>query len=190
MRQTVPEQVPENIPEQVPEKVREKVAGQVHEEVREKVPEQVPEQVPKQTRFQRKTWTTKRLSQWRFVLLGTLFALAPINSRLFTPPSCHLHGPLSETPSCHLHGPLSNRDLSLPTNYHINPNTSKQFHFKAIIIPQQRNIGHNKDFGAISERASEQVPDEVPPRIRRKFDKRDSGAGSREGLGKGTGTDP
>ena len=74
MRQTVPEQVPEKIPGQVPEKVREKVAGQVHEEVLEKV----PEQIPKQTRVERRAWTAKRLSQWRFVLLGTLLALMPL----------------------------------------------------------------------------------------------------------------
>ena len=64
---------------------------------------------------------------------------------------------------------------SLPTNYHTGPNTSKQFHFEAIIIPQQRSVGvfcHRKDFGADSERASEQVPDEVPQRIWRRCGKR------------------
>ena len=72
-------------------------------------------------------------------------------------------------------GPFSDRHSSLPTNYHTGPNTSKQFHFEAIIIPQQRSVGvfcHRKDFGADSERASEQVPDEVPQRIRRRCGKR------------------
>ena len=74
MRQTVPEQVPEKIPGQVPEKVREKVPGQVHEEVLEKV----REQVPKQTKLQRRVWTAKRFSEWRFVLLGTFLGFMPL----------------------------------------------------------------------------------------------------------------
>ena len=70
-------------------------------------------------------------------------------------------------------GPFSDRHSSLPTNYHTGPNTSKQFHFEATITPQQRNVGvfcHRKDFiGADSERSSEQVPDEVPQRIRPQY---------------------
>ena len=72
-------------------------------------------------------------------------------------------------------GPFSDRHSSLPTNYHTGPNTSKQFHFEAIIIPQQRSVGvfcHRKDFGADSERASEQVPRRFRGRLQRRFGRR------------------
>ena len=116
VRQTVPEQVPEKIP------------GHGRRLMR-KFWRKVPEQVPKQTRFQR-AWTAKGLSQWRFVLLGTLLALMPLSRPKYNCKSrLHFFSRDIETQN-HRDIESENTEKLLSNNYHTSTNTSNQTSLK------------------------------------------------------------